>query len=217
MRPEAPRHGSGATPGDRAEGSGAPRVRPARPGEAERLAALLARAFRDDPFHRWLFPREADLERASARSFAVLIARSLREGAVYTTEACEGAAVWQPPAPALARRARQLGLALVMLPLLRARVLVAAKAAPLAALRPRAAHWYLAALGTEPARQRRGVGGALLAPVLARCDAEGLPAYLEASRAENVSFYERHGFELVGEFQVAGGPTLWRMQRAPRR
>ena len=48
---------------------------------------------------------------------------------------------------------------------------------------PREPHHYLALIGTDPAHQGRGIGTALLEPVLARCDAEGLPAYLESSKA----------------------------------
>ena len=31
-----------------------------------------------------------------------------------------------------------------------------------------------------------------------RCDAEGIPAYLESTKERNVGFYERHGFAVVG-------------------
>jgi GNAT superfamily N-acetyltransferase len=37
-------------------------------------------------------------------------------------------------------------------------------------------HWYLFILGTEPAAQGQGLGSALLAQVLARVDADGMPA-----------------------------------------
>jgi hypothetical protein len=50
---------------------------------------------------------------------------------------------------------------------------------------------------------------------LDRCDAEGAPAYLESSNIDNVSYYLRFGFEVTGEIDVPGGPTLWCMWRAP--
>src|ERR1044072_3727531 len=59
---------------------------------------------------------------------------------------------------------------------------------------PSERHWYLHYLGVEPGRQGRGLGGALLAPVLELCDRERLPAYLEASSPRNAVLYERHGF-----------------------
>jgi GNAT superfamily N-acetyltransferase len=42
-------------------------------------------------------------------------------------------------------------------------------------------HWYLAFLGVEPSEQGRGVGSALLRPVLDRAAAEGAPAWLETA------------------------------------
>ena len=72
-------------------------------------------------------------------------------------------------------------------------------------------------LGVVPAAQGTGTGGPLLQPVLDRCDAEGLPAYLESSNPRNWSFYARHGF--VGGTPLdlpAGCPVVLPMRRAPR-
>ena len=57
---------------------------------------------------------------------------------------------------------------------------------------------------------------ALLASVLMRCDADRIAAYLESSKRSNVSFYERHGFRVIGEIGFERGPTLWRMLREAR-
>jgi GNAT superfamily N-acetyltransferase len=82
---------------------------------------------------------------------------------------------------------------------------------------PHVPHWYLAVLGTDPPRQGCGVGSSLLEPVLSRCDAEGLPAYLESSKERNVPFYARHGFEVTKTIDLpGGGPRLWLMWREPR-
>ncbi len=74
-------------------------------------------------------------------------------------------------------------------------------------------HFYLFLLGA--AVHGNGTGSALLQPVLERCDADGLPAYLESSSARNVSFYERHGFRLQWEAAPEGGPVLRGMWREP--
>jgi GNAT superfamily N-acetyltransferase len=78
-------------------------------------------------------------------------------------------------------------------------------------------HWYLFILGTEPAAQGRGLGSALLAHVLARVDAEGMPAYLESSSERNLAFYGRHGFEITSEVAIPGGLRIWPMWREPQR
>jgi ribosomal protein S18 acetylase RimI-like enzyme len=77
-------------------------------------------------------------------------------------------------------------------------------------------HWYLFILGTEPTAQGRGLGSALLAQVLARVDADGMPVYLESSSERNLALYGRHGFEVTSEVAIPGGPRIWPMWREPR-
>src|SRR4030042_2003645 len=70
-------------------------------------------------------------------------------------------------------------------------------------------HWYLSTLGVDPPRQGQGIGGALLQPVLARADAEGLFCFVETEKEENVRFYRRHGFEVAAEHDLpSGGPPF---------
>ena len=79
-------------------------------------------------------------------------------------------------------------------------------------------HWYLIALGVEPSKRRRGIGGALIRPVLSRADADGVPCYVETFHGPNLSFYEEHGFRIEGSGCVCGsGPVFWAMVRLPRR
>ena len=81
---------------------------------------------------------------------------------------------------------------------------------------PEEPHYYLPFVGVVPGWQGRGIGAALLRPVLDRCDAERMPAYLEASSPRNRNLYERHGFVVTEEFRLGkGSPPLWRMWRAP--
>jgi ribosomal protein S18 acetylase RimI-like enzyme len=137
---------------------------------------------------------------------------------VYTTADVAGGSLWSPPGrwrpppQAVARTLPGLVLALgSRLP----RALWAVSAVE--AVHPVEPHWYLAVLGTDPSQQGRGVGSALLAPVLQRCDHDGVAAYLESSKESNLAFYARHGFEVTGEIDVpGGGPRLWPMWREPR-
>ena len=76
-------------------------------------------------------------------------------------------------------------------------------------------HWYLMLFGVIPERQGRGIGSALLRPVLDRADQEGSPAYLEATSRRSRALYERHGFVTIGELTVADCPPLYAMWRPP--
>ncbi len=75
-------------------------------------------------------------------------------------------------------------------------------------------HWYLAFIGVDPVRQGYGVGAALLRSRLRRCDEEGLPAYLESSKLENVPIYQHFGFHVTGTLGLPEGApvvsTMWR-------
>ena len=59
------------------------------------------------------------------------------------------------------------------------------------------------------------MGSALMAPVLARCDREGMRAYLDATSQRNRRLYEWHGFAAEEPFAPPGGPSLWPMWRQP--
>ena len=82
---------------------------------------------------------------------------------------------------------------------------------------PKEEHYYLEALGTRQDMQSKGVGSAMIGHMLERCDAEGMPAYLESSNVRNVPFYARHGFVTTGEIVVGkGAPPVTAMWRDPR-
>jgi hypothetical protein len=52
-------------------------------------------------------------------------------------------------------------------------------------------------------------------PALDRCDASGLPAYLESTNTKNLPFYERLGFRAVGCLDVGDCPPIIPMLRKP--
>ena len=52
-------------------------------------------------------------------------------------------------------------------------------------------------------------------PILKKYDTERLPAYLEARSEENVSFYRRSGFEVMGDIELPNGPMVFQMIREP--
>jgi ribosomal protein S18 acetylase RimI-like enzyme len=195
-------------------------VRRAEPGDHDRLATTLASAFADDPAWSWLLPM-ADREQRQRLFFETDLRHLVparRE--VWTTGDGTAAAVWAPPGrwavpvPTVLRETP---------PMLR----VFGRRLPLAVrylLRAehkhprRPEHWYLHYLGTEPARQGMGLGSALLRPILALCDRDGIGAYLESSSERNRALYERHGFTVVETFNMpGGGPSIRRMWRDPQR
>jgi len=179
---------------------------------------LLARAFRDNPLNlAVLAGRDGDARvRANAAGMRATLASALVHGHVLAARSggrpravliAAPPAGWPLPLPPLHLRLLTLagqGLAAAR----RWREVFHA----LAAEHPTASHAYLCTLGVAPEHQRRGAGRALLEAWLAELDRDGARAYLETDRAENVPFYRRAGFRVVGETPVLG-VRVWRMER----
>lgn len=70
---------------------------------------------------------------------------------------------------------------------------------------------YLRTLGVDPEYQLRGMGSQLVEQVI-RASPPSLPVYLETAKESNLSFYARHGFEPAGVFRCLGVP-VWRLLR----
>jgi ribosomal protein S18 acetylase RimI-like enzyme len=192
-------------------------VRRASPDDFAPLAAMLARAFHDDPVTAWFYP-DARKRMGHARRFFRIRLRQLHDQALlYTTPELSGAALWA--APGCWREDLRQSLMLVpMLPVLLPRIVRSTRAVrEIERRHPVEPHFYLSVLGIEPSQQGEGIGSALLAPVLERCDAEATGAYLESSKESNVDFYARHGFAVTERIELPGGPPLWLMWREARR
>jgi GNAT superfamily N-acetyltransferase len=180
----------------------------------------LTAAFADDPVFAHVLPDTPDRLDRMERFFSLLAPVHLSGGHVYVTEGVEGGALWDRPGHWRIPPATQLRLAVPMLRIHGRHSFqhladfyrlekVHAQQPP--------DHWYLAILGTDPAHQGRGIGSAVLQPVLDRADADGVGAYLESSKESNIAYYRRFGFEVVCEhpFHV-GGPSVWPMWRDPQ-
>lgn len=187
-----------------------------RLGEA---SDVLARAFHDDPAWVWLIPSAE--RRARILPWLFRVGFDVTAADVWATAGpVLGAARWLPPG----RPPMRVG------PTLRALVTTPLRLGP--ALGPFLAygraveamraetmpgpHWYLAGIGVDPPAQRRGVGAALLEPGLAAAARDELPAVLLTNSAANLSFYRRHGFEVVREGATPQeGPHAWAMVKWP--
>jgi ribosomal protein S18 acetylase RimI-like enzyme len=186
---------------------------PADDLDVDRIIDLLVLAFATDPGMRWLFPDPHRYRTAFPEMVRLVAGPSLERATTDVVGGGAGAAVWLPPGvtgdddswgPFFAEHVDADRLDEVF-----------AWGAQVGEHHPTEPHWYLLAVGVDPYRQGNGHGSALLQKGLARCDRDGVPAYLESVHPRNRALYERHGFEAIGAFQVDGAPPGWAMLRHP--
>jgi ribosomal protein S18 acetylase RimI-like enzyme len=78
---------------------------------------------------------------------------------------------------------------------------------------PAERHWHLGPLVVDAHLQGMGVGSRLMQVFSARIDAARENAYLETDKPENVRFYKRFGFEIIGEQKVFGVTNYFMLRR----
>ena len=185
-------------------------------------AAVLARAFDQDPFFTFVIPDGSRRVKILPWLFESMLRYGLRYGRVFGTPSLEGVAIWLGPENPSLRLPGALWSGLFLLPfklgcqeLLRSLRLEAC-AGRLHKTCLTGRHWYLLALGVEPSLQGQGLGAALLGPILAQADREARDCYLETNNHKNLSFYQHNGFTVVGHAQaLPAAPHTWGMLRKP--
>ncbi len=190
-------------------------------GRSEAAAALLGRAFADDPLMKFLVAERSSVPDGARRFFEASLKLGLRQGEVHVLADMEGAAVWLRPDHTKVGLSAMLGSGMLAATLgmgvksLGRFASIYRYVEPLEELTVPGPHWLLMLLGIDPPHQGKGLGGRLLAPVLERADADGVACYLDSGNERNLAFYHRHGFEVAREVQIPKGPKVWAMVREP--
>jgi GNAT superfamily N-acetyltransferase len=180
--------------------------------DAEQLAVLLAEAFLIAPVGDWLIP-DVDIRRAVYLNyFPIFVEHALDHGLIHVTQDLSGAALWYPRTTPIPDRVDYDARLLAACgPWLRRFIQLDIT---FARHHPIVPHHHLAFLAVAPERQSAGIGSELLNHHHANLEAEGVPAYLEASNARNRDLYLRHGYQAGAPFRLPDdGPPLWPMWR----
>jgi hypothetical protein len=170
-----------------------------------------------------MVPDDSERRSVLPRFLKAIIDISRVHGESYTTADIEGGAVWikSDQAQTLHRRVwarlRETNFTLSETSLRRC-IRFRTRLEHVRRLLARRPHWYLIALGLDPARERSSIRKALLRPVLYQADVDGYYCYLEILQKKSLSFYKEQGFCIEGCGQISqSGPAFWSMIRAPRR
>ena len=188
-------------------------VRRASVDEVAGLAALIARAFGDEPIHTWTLPGK-DLDELTRVFFEAFDRSVAASGWLWTAGDGAAVAMWIPPDS----HETEAEFESAAEPVLRSLAddggaRYDAFWGWVESIRPTEPHWYLDHLAVEPERQGEGLGVALVEHGLAMARADDMPAFLVTSSAQSVGFYERRGFGVFKETAAPdGGPYLWFMR-----
>jgi ribosomal protein S18 acetylase RimI-like enzyme len=184
--------------------------------EDEQRTALdtLVLAFTADPVERWLYPEAQGYLSHFPTFLAAFGGRAFAEKTVWRLGAYSGVALWLPPnvdvdgdaivsviTETVAREKHADTFAVLE---------------QMGEVHPKFPHWYLPWFGVDAALQGRGLGSELMRRCLSIIDKDHLPAFLDSPNPRNVSFYERHGFEVTGTAQAGSCPPVVSMLRAVR-
>lgn len=192
-----------------------PEITIAKPQHRAQLVKTAVLAFVTDPMARWISDRAASFLEATGDFFDAFGGSAFEHGTAWTANDGQAVAMWLPPGTEPDGE-RMVGILQEFAPaaLVEEMMVVLGQ---MEHFHPHEEHWYLPIIGCDPLYLGQGLGGMLMKTALERVDEDGLPAYLESSNPRNVSLYERHGFEVIGEIQHGSSPTMLPMYRAARR
>ena len=192
-----------------------PTITAAKADDRARVFHTVTLGFSADPIARWIWP-DANVYLTHMPKFAEAFAgRAFNHESAYVANECNAAALWLPPGTDPDGETMEEILAATL------RDDMADDVEKFfAAMDDYHPHdepcWYLPMIAADPAFMGQGLGAALMKHALRRCDEEGGMAYLESSNPRNISLYQRHGFEVMGEIQVGASPVMTPMIRPAR-
>lgn len=187
------------------------------------LGRSMSNAFFDDPLMTFMEPDEAKRRQFGNWFFARAADYCRRWGQVYTDTGVTGGGGWLTPGNTHMSTWRIFRAGMFMMPfkigmsgMSRFNALDSAASKVHKKVMP-GPHWYLLVLGVDPARQKGGLGSALIEAGASQAQKAGLPCYLETMTQSNVDYYTKRGFKVAEEFDVAGKVHTWAMVREPQR
>ncbi len=194
-------------------------IRELTPAGTDRGAGVLGRGMRDNPLHVQAFgsdPRRR--EEILTRMFETVLRQQVVNGAIlgaFSSGELVGVSGTVPPRRCRLSTGEKLKVLLVLLGEsgVRSTLRVVRWVGDWSRRDPKSAHWHLGPVGVERHLQGQGIGSSLLGEFCRRLDETRFVAYLETDKHENVAFYERFGFEVVGEHKVLGVQN-WFMLRS---
>jgi GNAT superfamily N-acetyltransferase len=193
------------------------------PHQVKRASEVLAASFFDYPMFTFYFPDIKRRTRYLPWYFQNILNCALRYGKVYTTPEISGVIFTLPPDHIKISMWEYIQNGFLLTPILLGfrnykqsmdcERFVGNTQEKLLSNRP---HYYLWGLAVNPSQKSKGIGAALMQPVLKKADTQNLPIYLETHAEKNVSYYQKNGFGLIHTAKIPKYDLpIWCILREP--
>lgn len=191
--------------------------------DIDKASILLAQTFRNNPSTVYTFDGEPPDLRQWAWFLGNDIRHCLKYGVVLTTPGITGIAAWLPPGRTPFDLAHLFRNELLLAPwkigwrpALRLYTLIRHAGRAQKQCAPEK-FYYLSSFCVDSSHRGKGIGSALLAPLLTKADSEHMPCYLETETGMAIRFYRKHGFHVINDIIIPGnGPVMHVMLRESR-
>jgi ribosomal protein S18 acetylase RimI-like enzyme len=182
--------------------------------ESSRAIDSIVLGFSTDPILRWLYPEPQKYLTHCRTLIQMFGGAAFEHGSAYHVQDYAGAALWLPPDV----HPDEEGLTKLCQDSLYGTQLeeMLSVFEQMDSFHPDEPCWHLAIIAVDPAQQNKGYGSALMEHTLEAIDRDKKLAYLESTNEANLTLYQRHGFELVGNIQAGNSPSMFPMIREPR-
>jgi hypothetical protein len=191
--------------------------------DAPVVGELLARSFVEDPPIVWLFPDPDERADGMRAIFTANARLGAALGHAVLTDEGGACGLFLPPDVVVDQNAvAATGLAAATAELDPERASMLTRfLETLSSLHKRTMpepHRTLAFLGSLPEARGTGQAAQVIDDLHRRADATGHPCFLDTLSEWNVGYYQRRGYQLIGEDRVPESPlTAWAMRRDPAR
>jgi ribosomal protein S18 acetylase RimI-like enzyme len=193
------------------------------PSQSHKVVSVLCAAFFNYPEFKYYFPSSRPRNRCLPFYLGNVIRTAMRFGEVYTNDEVSGVIFTLPPDHTKISQWEYIQCGFLFTPLvLGLQTFIRSQEAEDHLLKQHEeimdgrSHYYLWGLVVDPSSKQKGIGTALLKPVLAKADAEKEAFYLETHDELNVAYYQRFGFQLQRTSTIPKTDvSVWSMVREP--
>lgn len=186
-----------------------------------KLTDILSQAFYSDPYYVHIMPNNNKRISQIKWWSKILLKYTLKNGSIYVSNDYTGIAMWLGSDKPMLDDVQLAMFGLILFPFKVGfknfiRLLNISAQWEKEHHKQNKRHFYLMMIGVEPSLQKKGIGSQLMLDILKKADNEKIDCFLETVTYNNVMFYKKHTFEIIGNEKFGEDCQYWLMKRTPQ-